>query len=50
MEMLEFEVKFYLTNIRPMRQTIIDLGARSQGRFFERNWPLQMSPLTTLRK
>ena len=37
MEKLEFEVKFYLPDIQAAHPKIIKLGARSQGRFFERN-------------
>lgn len=37
MEKLEFEVKFFLPDIQSLRQDILDLGARSQGRFFEKN-------------
>ena len=37
MEKLETEVKFYLSDIQSIRKCILDLGARSRGRFFERN-------------
>jgi len=37
MEKLEFEIKFFLSDIQSLRQDILDLGARSQGRFFEKN-------------
>ena len=37
MEKLETEVKFYLSDIQSIRKCISDLGARSRGRFFERN-------------
>ena len=37
MEKLEIEVKFLLADIRSLRAKIIDLGARSQGRFLEKN-------------
>jgi adenylate cyclase class 2 len=37
MEQLETEVKFYLSDIQSTRQRILDLGARSCGRFFESN-------------
>jgi adenylate cyclase class 2 len=37
MEKLEIEVKFYLGDIKFVRKRITDLGARSNGRFFERN-------------
>jgi len=37
MEKLEFEVKFFLSDIQSLRQDILDLGARSKGRFFEKN-------------
>jgi len=37
MEKLEFEVKFFLPDIQLLRQNILNLGARSQGRFFEKN-------------
>jgi adenylate cyclase class 2 len=37
MEKLEFEVKFSLSDIQPVRRKILDLGARSQGRFLEQN-------------
>ena len=36
MEKLEFEVKFFLSDIQSLRQDILDLGARSQGRYFEK--------------
>jgi len=35
--MLELEVKFYLADIRSIRGSLIDLGARSRGKFFENN-------------
>ena len=37
MEKLEFEVKFVLADIRSLRRKILDLGAKSQGRFLEQN-------------
>ena len=37
MEKLETEVKFYLGDIQLIRKCISDLGARSRGRFFEKN-------------
>ena len=37
MEKLEFEVKFYLSSIQAVHPKITKLGARSRGRFFERN-------------
>ena len=37
MEKLEFEVKFFLPEIQLMRQNNLNMGARSQGRFFEKN-------------
>lgn len=37
MEILETEVKFYLSDIQSLRTRTSDLGARSRGRFFERN-------------
>jgi adenylate cyclase class 2 len=37
MEKLEIEVKFYISDIRSMHARICNLGARSQGRFFEKN-------------
>ena len=37
MEKLEIEVKFYLSDIQSICKCIFDLGARSRGRFFERN-------------
>ena len=37
MEKLEIEVKFYLNDIQSMHKRISGLGARSQGRFFEKN-------------
>ena len=37
MEKLEVEVKFFLPDIQSLHQDILDLGARSRGRFFERN-------------
>jgi adenylate cyclase class 2 len=37
MEKLEVEVKFFLPDIQSLHQDILDLGARSRGKFFERN-------------
>ena len=37
MEPLEIEVKFYLEDRKAVRETILDLGAESRGRFFESN-------------
>jgi len=37
MEKLEVEVKFFLPDIQSLHQDILDLDARSRGRFFERN-------------
>ena len=37
MEKLEIEVKFFLPPGHSMREDILDLGARSRGRFFEKN-------------
>lgn len=37
MEKLETEVKFYLNSIQSIRERLSDLGARSHGKFFERN-------------
>ncbi len=37
MEPLEIEVKFYLEDRNAVRETILDLGAESRGRFFESN-------------
>lgn len=37
MNQLETEIKFYLTDLPPIRQRIMDLGAESRGRFFESN-------------
>jgi len=37
MEYIETEVKFHLTNVEPVRNTIINLGADSKGRVFETN-------------
>jgi len=37
MQQLEIEVKFYLSDVSAMRQRILGLGARSRGRYFERN-------------
>ena len=37
MEKLEIEVKFFLADIRSLRRKILDLGARSRGRFQEQN-------------
>ena len=34
---LEIEVKFFLPDVAPLRQRILDLGACSRGRFFESN-------------
>ena len=37
MEYIETEVKFHITNIKSVRDTILDLGADSKGRVFETN-------------
>ena len=37
MEKLETEVKFFLADIRSLRRKILDLGAKSRGRFLEQN-------------
>ena len=37
MKQLETEIKFYLIDLPSMRQRIVELGAESQGRFFENN-------------
>jgi hypothetical protein len=37
MKNLEIEVKFYLTDLRSIRQRIIEMHARCHGRFFETN-------------
>lgn len=37
MEKLEVEVKFFLPHRPSLREDILDLGARSHGRFFEKN-------------
>jgi len=37
MEHLEIEVKFYISGVESMRRRIIELGAESKGRVFERN-------------
>ena len=37
MEKLEIEVKFFLPDRPSLREDILDLGARSRGRFFEKN-------------
>jgi adenylate cyclase class IV len=37
METFETEVKFYLSDIKTIRQRISDLKAQSHGRFFEKN-------------
>ena len=37
MENLEFEVKFFLADIEALRRKILDLGARSRGRYLEQN-------------
>ena len=37
MEKFETEVKFYLSDIQSLHKRVSDLGARSRGRFFERN-------------
>ena len=37
MENLEIEVKFYLSDMDPIRDRIIELGAVSRGRVFETN-------------
>lgn len=37
MDCIEIEVKFYLDDIEPIRDQLINLGAVSKGRFFESN-------------
>jgi adenylate cyclase class 2 len=37
MQPLETEIKFYLVNLKSLRDRILELGAESRGRFFERN-------------
>jgi len=37
MENLEIEVKFYLSDVNPIRSRIIELGADPKGRVFETN-------------
>ena len=37
MQNLEIEVKFFLHDLKSIRQRIIDLNAQSHGRFFETN-------------
>ena len=37
MDFLEIEVKFFLRDLQTVRSKILELGARSQGRFFETN-------------
>ena len=37
MKQLETEVKFYLADLASVRDCILELGARSRGRFFESN-------------
>ncbi|MBT8372327.1 MAG: adenylate cyclase, partial [Deltaproteobacteria bacterium] len=37
MKKMETEVKFYLDDVPSVRERICQLGAVSQGRFFERN-------------
>ncbi len=50
MEKLETEVKFYLSDIQSLRECISDLGARSRGRFFERNLRFEDLPKTLKNK
>ena len=37
MEFLEIEIKYHLNDLKDMRKKIIELGAKSQGRFIETN-------------
>ena len=50
LEGLETEVKFFLFNIQTMRDHILDLGAESQGRFFERNFRFEDTPKSLKQK
>jgi adenylate cyclase class 2 len=50
MKQLETEIKFYLIDLPPTRQRILDLGAASQGRFFESNVRFEDARLTLKKK
>jgi adenylate cyclase class 2 len=50
MKQLETEIKFYLTDLPPIRQRIMDLGANSRGRFFESNVRFEDACLTLEKK
>jgi adenylate cyclase, class 2 len=50
MEKLETEVKFYLSDIKLIRQRISDLGAQSRGRFFEKNLRFEDTHKTLITK
>jgi adenylate cyclase class 2 len=50
MEGLETEVKFFLLNIQTMRNRILDLGADSKGRVFERNFRFEDIPKSLKQK
>lgn len=47
---LEVEVKFYLSDIPPVRDRILDLGAECKGRFFETNIRFEDENKTLKRK
>jgi len=46
MKQLETEIKFYLPDLPPMRQRILNLAAESRGRFFEGNVRFEDARLT----
>ena len=50
MKQLETEIKFYLIDLSPTRQRIMDLGAASQGRFFESNVRFEDAHLSLKKK
>ena len=50
MKQLETEIKFYLIDLPPLRQRIINLGAQSRGRFFESNVRFEDSARTLRKK
>lgn len=50
MKQLETEIKFFLTDLLPIRQRIMDLGAESRGRFFENNVRFEDALLTLKKK
>lgn len=50
MNNLEIEVKFFLKDLQPVREILIRMGAKSQGRFFETNIRFEDCQKSLIRK